>query len=363
MNPIIYNQTLLNWTNNSSNVIAWTNSSSTVIGWLNSETNPNNIRYADFVRLTTRNRYSPPFTIGQEYTILSLGTTDFTSIGASSNTVGVTFTATGAGSGTGVATQPQQYLFATTPSETQVIFNSVTTQSCYLNYYDGYQLYLYCNFDPASVGIEVGQYVVGNFIPVNTQIIGIRYDGDESLYYITLNYETTDSTVALLESVTFCASSTDIVNFNGLGQLVQIGAATRDIKSTANETSFTLIGIDTSMLSLVLGTDIKGSMIEAWHGFFDSTGALITTGGTGGLYKFFTGYINTFSITEQWMEEIRAYVGAVAVNASSIQIIMRNRVAGRYTNDASWQFFTPNDNSMARVAFISNINYQFGKNT
>lgn len=278
MNPIIYNQTVLDWTNNYSTVIAWTNSSSIVIGWLNSETNSNNIRYADFVRLTTRNRYSPPFTVGQEYTILSLGTTDFTSIGASSNTVGVTFTATGAGSGTGVATQPQVYLFSTAPSAITV-------------------------------------------------------------------------------------SEVDSQPFDGLGQLVQIGAATRDIKSTANETSFTLIGIDTSMLSLVLGTDIKGSMIEAWHGFFDSTGALITTGGTGGLYKFFTGYINTFGITEQWMEEIRAYVGAVSVNASSIQIIMRNRVAGRYTNDASWQFFTPNDNSMARVAFISNINYQFGKNT
>lgn len=151
--------------------------------------------------------------------------------------------------------------------------------------------------------------------------------------------------------------------FNGLGQLVQVGDVTRDIKSTANETSFTLVGIDTAMLSLVLGAGIKGSKIEAWHGFFDSSGALLTTGGTGGLYQYFTGYINSFSISEQWMEEVRMYVGAVSITASSIQIILRNRVAGRYTNDASWQFFTPNDNSMGRVAFISTINYYFGKNT
>lgn len=38
---------------------------------------------------------------GQRYKIVSLGTTDFTAIGASSNTVGVFFTASGAGSGTG----------------------------------------------------------------------------------------------------------------------------------------------------------------------------------------------------------------------------------------------------------------------
>ena len=43
------------------------------------------------------------FAIGSTYTIASVGTTDFTAIGASSNMVGVTFTATGIGSGTGTA--------------------------------------------------------------------------------------------------------------------------------------------------------------------------------------------------------------------------------------------------------------------
>jgi hypothetical protein len=43
------------------------------------------------------------FVPGATYTILSLGTTNFIAIGASSNTVGVEFIATGAGSGTGTA--------------------------------------------------------------------------------------------------------------------------------------------------------------------------------------------------------------------------------------------------------------------
>jgi len=43
------------------------------------------------------------FTVGKSYTIRSIGTTDYTLIGAVANTVGVLFTATGAGSGTGVA--------------------------------------------------------------------------------------------------------------------------------------------------------------------------------------------------------------------------------------------------------------------
>lgn len=43
------------------------------------------------------------FIVGKKYTIYKLGDTNFTSIGASANTLGVVFTATGVGSGTGVA--------------------------------------------------------------------------------------------------------------------------------------------------------------------------------------------------------------------------------------------------------------------
>lgn len=151
--------------------------------------------------------------------------------------------------------------------------------------------------------------------------------------------------------------------FDALGQLIRVSESQRDIKSTANETTFTMVGIDTAMLGWVLGQEIKGSKIEAWHGFFNTSGALITTGGTGGLYKFFTGFVNSFTISEQWMEDVRMMVGIITVSASSIQIILQNRTAGRYTNNNAWQFFNPTDTSMNRVAFISTVNYQFGKTT
>jgi hypothetical protein len=152
----------------------------------------------------------------------------------------------------------------------------------------------------------------------------------------------------------------DAQPFTALGQLVQVGQASRDIKSTANETTVTLVGIDTTMLALVLNSGIKGSQIEMWHGFFDANNQLLTTGGTGGLYQFFNGYINSFSIGEQWSEDVRGYFGTVTINASSIQLVLQNRVSGRYTNDASWQFYNPGDTSMNRVAFIQTINYAFG---
>ena len=49
------------------------------------------------------------FVIGREYTITTIGTTDFTAVGAASNTVNLRFVATGVGAGTGTATQKDTY--------------------------------------------------------------------------------------------------------------------------------------------------------------------------------------------------------------------------------------------------------------
>ena len=151
--------------------------------------------------------------------------------------------------------------------------------------------------------------------------------------------------------------------FDGLGQLVNIGKVQRDIKSTASQTTIVMNGIDTAMLGWVLGQDIKGAQITMWKGFFNTDGSLITSGGAGGLYQYFYGFINTFNIGEQWMEEVRMYVGTVTVSAANIQMILQNRTVGRFTNDASWEYFTPGDTSMNRVATISTIYYAFGQNS
>lgn len=187
--------------------------------------------------------------------------------------------------------------------------------------------------------------------------------GTNNIRYADFLRITTPEEVFLLSSAPSALTipEVDAQPFAGLGILVKVGDATRDIKSTANETTFSLVGIDTAMLGFVLSKNVKGSQIEAWKGFFGTDGVLLTTGGTGGLYQYFNGYITSFSISEEWIEEARGYVGVITVSGSSIQMILTNRTAGRYTNDNSWQFFTPGDTSMNRVAFITTINYNFGK--
>ena len=186
--------------------------------------------------------------------------------------------------------------------------------------------------------------IMADFVRVTTTVSGVT-----TVY----RFATTPSALTI--------PAVDSQPFDALGSLIKIGDVQRDIKSTANETTVTLVGIDTAVLGWVLSQNVKGALIEMWHGFFNQDGSLITTGGTGGLYKFFTGYINSFSISEQWMEEIRQYVGTISVSAASIQIILQNRTAGRYTNNNAWQFFNAGDFSMQRISYIETINYAFGK--
>jgi hypothetical protein len=69
------------------------------------------------------------FVVGVEYSILTLGSSDFTLIGASSNTVGVVFTATGVGVGSGTAqiTTWQSGALYPLTSGTVVPYTSFTT--------------------------------------------------------------------------------------------------------------------------------------------------------------------------------------------------------------------------------------------
>lgn len=68
---------------------------------------PPQINSAEFVRLTIYNEYEPvvatSIVASNTYVILTVGTTDFTLIGAPDNNVGTHFIATGTGTGTGTA--------------------------------------------------------------------------------------------------------------------------------------------------------------------------------------------------------------------------------------------------------------------
>jgi hypothetical protein len=163
---------------------------------------------------------------------------------------------------------------------------------------------------------------------------------------------------------TFCNAAAPItvngITFSNLGALLNVGDVQRDIKATSDDMTIALTGIDSANIGLVLSSDIKGSLVEVWRGFFDSNNQIITTPTTQ-FFKRYQGIINNVSITEDFNTELRQRIATCSISCSSMRRILENRISGVKTNQNSWQFIYGADTSMDRVAEISATYFDFGK--
>lgn len=161
----------------------------------------------------------------------------------------------------------------------------------------------------------------------------------------------------------FCNAAAPItvsgITFANLGMLLSLGDIPQDIKSTSDDITISLTGIDPANIALILSSNIKGSLVEIWRGFLDSNNQIITSPTTQ-FFKRYTGIINSVGISEDFNEQARSRVATCTIACTSMRKVLENRVAGLRTNQKSWQFFYPGDTSMNRVAAISNQYFDFG---
>lgn len=162
---------------------------------------------------------------------------------------------------------------------------------------------------------------------------------------------------------TFCNAASPItvngMTFTNLGSLLSLGDIQRDIRATSDDLTISLTGLDAENISIILSSDIKGSVIEVWRGFLDSNNQIITTP-TQQFFKRYQGIINSVSITENYNEQLRTRVATCGISCSSMRQILKNRISGVKTNDSSWKFLYPNDTSMSRVPIIASTYFDFG---
>lgn len=156
---------------------------------------------------------------------------------------------------------------------------------------------------------------------------------------------------------TFSSSyKTEVINgvtYTPLGGLLQVGVQNRDLRVTSADTSIALSGIDGNNIYVVLATKIKGSEIEITRGFYNDNLVLANT------YLRFTGIVTSYNISEDRQGQDDNFT--VTLNASSYRSILENRIAGRNTNQQSWQVFNSTDSSMNNVYSIAGQNFDFGK--
>lgn len=165
-------------------------------------------------------------------------------------------------------------------------------------------------------------------------------------------------------TLTFCNAAADVtvsgITFEGLGGYLGIGDIKRNIKATSNDLVLSLTGIDPDNIAIVLGQEIKGSVIEVWRGFLDDNNQIITTP-TIQFFKRYQGIVNQTSIQEEFNEEARQRIATCVISSTSMRAVLDARIAGIKTNKQSWKSFYPTDTSMDRVAIIASTYFDFGK--
>jgi hypothetical protein len=165
-------------------------------------------------------------------------------------------------------------------------------------------------------------------------------------------------------TLTFCNAAAPVtvngITFEGLGSLLGISEINRNVKSTSQDFKLSLTGIDPNNIALVLGQNLKGSVVEIWRGFLDDNNQIITTPTTQ-FFKRYQGIVNSMSIQEDFNEELRTRIATCVIASASMRAVLDARIAGIKTNQKSWQYFYPNDTSMDRVEIIASTYFDFGK--
>lgn len=164
---------------------------------------------------------------------------------------------------------------------------------------------------------------------------------------------------------TFCSAASPItvngITFSGLGDLLSFSNITQNVKSTSQDLTISLTGIDGANTGIVLSSDIKGSVVEVWRGFFDDDNQILTIGGVQQFFKRYQGIVNNVNIQEGFNQEVRTRIATCSIACASFKVILQNRIAGEKTASVLWQNAHPNDTSMNRVAVITSQYFDFGK--
>jgi len=213
---------------------------------------------------------------------------------------------------------------------------------------------------------NAGTFIIGN--PYTIQFVGttnfVLIGAASNTVGVTFTATGIGSGTGTAGNVySFCNAASPItvsgITFSNLGSLLSIGEIKRETKATSGDLSIALTGVDGANVAVILSADIKGSLVEVWRGFFDSNNQIITTPMLQ-FFKRYQGYVNNFSITEDWNQQMRIRVATCSISCSSFRTILQNRISGLKTNPTVWKNFYPSDISMDRVPIIAATFFDFG---
>lgn len=143
------------------------------------------------------------------------------------------------------------------------------------------------------------------------------------------------------------------IPYTNKDSLLTVTKTHSNLRATAHELIITATGLSSEVFTAAMNPDTQGSTVEIYRVWSNSDYVLISPS-----FLKFTGIVNNVSFKEDWNAPNSTYT--VAFHCASKLQLLKNRIAGRRTNEDDMKKYYPTDTSFKRVAKIRNSNFNFG---
>lgn len=173
-------------------------------------------------------------------------------------------------------------------------------------------------------------------------------------------YRTTAGGAYTSQVLTFSDHNTSYTinseEYTALGNLLTVSTSSNELRPSGNSITISLSGIPNNSIAEIVNSKIKSSPVIIYRGFFDvSTGNLI-----GDLQGRFRGFINNYSLNEEYSIGDRSSTNTLSLECASTISLLEKKYAGRQTNPESMKAYYDTDVSFDRVPTLENTTFNFG---
>lgn len=142
--------------------------------------------------------------------------------------------------------------------------------------------------------------------------------------------------------------------YTNLGTLLTITKTNSNLRASTQQLTITISGLDLPAFTVAFNEDIQGSQVIVRRAWTPPGSPTII----GSLTQKFIGVINNVNFKETWNPPNSEFT--ISFDCTSKLQLLKNKIAGRRTNQDDMEKYFPTDTSFNRVARIKNSNFNFG---
>lgn len=178
-------------------------------------------------------------------------------------------------------------------------------------------------------------------------------------------YRTSPSAAYTQEVLLFSDLNANFVingeTYLGLANFLNVSSSRSEIRASSGNLTIGISGIPNSAIAEIVNSKIKGAPVRVFRALTDpTTGNLLNLGTVSNPLGRYRGFVNNYSLTEDWDPESRTSSNTITLVCASSVDVLERKTAGRLTNPASMKRFYPNDASFDRVPTLENATFDFG---